>query len=270
VTASRREMDIRGEARLHNCVQAGDFYITHKSYTHDFEQSWHEHPEGSIDFILDGGGLGTYGGREIRSAAGMVEFFREGVRHRFRSDVTGIRSMHVVLPGEMLSGIAGLRHIGVEEMSHTRAIGLASRLLGELTRRDRSSCLEIESLSHELLDEVVGVVSTVDRRAGWIGAVRDVLHSVTDRGVTLGELSGVAGVSKGHLAREFRGAMGVSVGEYHRRVRIERAARELAQGDESIARIGFGCGFVDQAHFTRVFGELYGVTPGVFRASLKG
>lgn len=255
---------------MHARVNAGVFLISHKSYTHDFEQSWHEHPVASIDFVLAGGGDGTYGRRDVRSSPGLVGFFRDGMRHRFKSGVTGIRTMHVVIPGGLLDEIPGLRDSGVEELEHTRAVGLASRVLAELTRPDRSSVLEMESLAYELLDEVAGVFGRTRGRAGWIGVVRDYLHALHDRAVSLDELAGVAGVSRGHLARGFRGAMGMTTGEYHRRVRISRAARALAHTDAPIARVACGAGFVDQAHFTRAFGGHYGLTPGVFRAGVRG
>jgi len=266
----RSESDIGGSACVHARVDAGAFCITHKSYTHDFEQAWHEHEMASIDFVLGGGGNGTYGKREVRSSSGIVEFFRDGVRHRFRSGATGIRTMHVLIPPSMLKEIPGLRDTGVQELEHTRAVGLASRVLAELTQPDRSSRLAMESLAYELLDEVAGVLRRTRGRSGWIGVVRDYLHDLHNQAVSLDELSEVAGVSRGHLARGFRDAMGMTIGEYHRRVRISRAAMALAKSDEPIARIACGAGFVDQSHFTRVFGSHYGLTPGVFRAGLRG
>jgi len=266
----RSESDIGGSACVHARADAGAFCVTHKSYTHDFEQSWHEHPVASIDFVLGGGGDGTYGARDVQSSPGLVGFFRDGMRHRFRSGATGIRTMHVVIPSGLLNEISGLRDTGVEELEHTRAVGLASRVLAELTRPDRSSGLAMESLAYELLDEVAGVVGRPVRRAGWIGVVRDFLHEVHDQSVSLDELAEVAGVSRGHLARGFRGVMGMTTGEYHRRIRISRAARALAHSDTPIARIACGAGFVDQAHFTRAFGDHIGQTPGLFRAGIRG
>ena len=267
---SRKESDIGGSAKLLGSARAGSFLVTHKAYTNDFEQSWHEHPVGSIDFVLGGGGDGTYGKRDVQSSPGLVGFFRDGMRHRFRSGATGIRTMHVVIPAEMLNEISGLRDTGVEELEHTRAVGLASRVLVELTQPDRSSGLAMESLAYELLDEVAGVASRPARRAGWIGVVRDYLYEVHDQSVSLDELADAAGVSRGHLARGFRASMWMTIGEYHRRIRISRAAKALAHTNESIARIACGAGFVDQAHFTRAFRSHVGQTPGVFRAVLRG
>ena len=247
----------------------GGIRVTHKAYTHDFAQHWHEHESGSIDFVIEGGGVGTYAGREVVSAPGTVEFFREQVRHRFTAHGTGIRSMHVVLPERLLRGIKGLRHTAVEELRHTRAVVLASRLLCELQHSDTSTDLQIESLITELFDEVTQQTSRASARAGWLGTARDLLHDTLDEPVTLSDLAHRCNIDRAHLARTFKKRLGVSVGEYHRRLRLERAARMIAQGDESLVRIAHRCGFSDQAHLTRLFGGYIGATPAAYRAALR-
>lgn len=260
---------LSGIARLLHTTQAGDVVVTHKSYTHDFEQGWHEHENGTIDFVIQGGGVGTYAGREVVSSPGTLEFFREGVRHRFRAFPSGIRSMHIVLPGMMLREIGALRDSMIEELRHTRAQALGVRVLSELQSSDRSSPLEIEALVHELIDEVTHVASRPIARAGWIGCVRDLLHSAIDRPISLVQVAREIGIDRAHLARTFRSRVGMSVGEYHRRIRIEHAARLLAEGDEPIARIAQRTGFADQAHLTRQFRARFETTPSAYRHCLR-
>jgi AraC family transcriptional regulator len=48
--------------------------------------------------------------------------------------------------------------------------------------------------------------------------------------------------------------------------RIERAAPLLKQGDLAIVQVAHEFGFADQAHFTRVFKQVKGVTPKRFLA----
>ena len=62
---------------------------------------------------------------------------------------------------------------------------------------------------------------------------------------------------------------GRTIGEYVRRLRIERAARELSHGGSPIAAIGLRAGFFDQSHFSRVFRDHTGLTPAAFRAAAR-
>lgn len=266
----RISSDLSGEAHLLASMDVGPVRVTHKAYWNGFAQSWHEHESASIDFVLQGGGVGTYGGREVRSSAGRVEFFRGSLKHDFRSDAQGIRTMHVVIPESVIGEHGAVRDVAVEELLHSRAIGLSMKVLGELTDPDRSSALVMESMVWALLDEVCAFSSGRARRAGWMGRVRDCLHDVTDRSIELGELAEIAGVSRGHLARSFGAQMGMSAGEYHRRVRLAQSAEALSSSRKSISTIARENGFADQAHLTRVFADVHGITPARFRAALSG
>ncbi len=261
--------DLAGHATLLAEHWVGEIKVTHKAYTHNFKQHWHEHEAGSIDFVLEGGGVGTYAGREVVSTPGTVEFFREQLRHRFQSFGSGIRSMHIVIPAAMLRGLPQLRHTLVEELCHTRAVALASRVFAELHQPDASSSLQIESLVHELIDEVAGVASRPDPRAGWLGRARNLLHEHGDEPLTLSELADRVCIDRAHLARTFKQRLGMSVGEYHRRLRLEQAARMIAQSDEPLSRIAQRCGFSDQAHLTRLFRRYTGSTPARYRQALR-
>lgn len=261
--------DLAGHATMLAEHRVGGIKLTHKAYTHDFTQHWHEHEAGSIDFVLEGAGVGTYAGREVVSSPGTVEFFREEVRHRFRSFGSGIRSMHIVLPAAMLRGLPQLRHTLVEELRHTRAVALTARVFTELHRPDASSSLQIESLVYELIDEVTGVASRPDPRAGWLGRARNLLHEHCDKPLTLSVLAERVSIDRAHLARTFKQRLGVSVGEYHRRLRLEQAARMIAGSDEPLSRIAQRCGFSDQAHLTRLFRGHTGSTPARYREALR-
>ena len=61
-------------------------------------------------------------------------------------------------------------------------------------------------------------------------------------------------------------AFGCTVGEYLRRLRIERAAEQLSRGDAPLAEIALTAGFADQSHFSNVFrrrtGDLRRRPPG--------
>jgi methylphosphotriester-DNA--protein-cysteine methyltransferase len=77
------------------------------------------------------------------------------------------------------------------------------------------------------------------------------------------------GIHPAHLARTFRARYGRSIGDYVRRLRIERAAGELSDSSAAIAEIGLRAGFFDQSHLSRVFRDYTGQTPAAFRAAAR-
>jgi AraC family transcriptional regulator len=53
--------------------------------------------------------------------------------------------------------------------------------------------------------------------------------------------------------------------QYIARQRVESACRMMKSTDESLPRIAIACGLCDQAHFSRVFRRVLGVSPAVWR-----
>jgi AraC-like DNA-binding protein len=74
------------------------------------------------------------------------------------------------------------------------------------------------------------------------------------------------GWSRQHLARRFRGNVGVSPKAFARIARMQRALRVLAgESVASLAEVAARLGYFDEAHMARDFGSLAGVTPGQAR-----
>ena len=57
---------------------------------------------------------------------------------------------------------------------------------------------------------------------------------------------------------------------YVRKRRIERARSEVAAGKRPLSIIALDAGFADQSHFTKVFRQAFGETPGQYARSLRG
>ena len=92
--------------------------------------------------------------------------------------------------------------------------------------------------------------------------VRD--HCAED--LTLAKLAKVACFSKFHFHRIFRTALGETINQYVRRVRLEKAARMLTHNkDQSIIDIALDCGFSSSQNFAKAFKAHFGVTPTYVR-----
>lgn len=80
------------------------------------------------------------------------------------------------------------------------------------------------------------------------------------------DLVAESGFSHRHVVKVFREAVGVSPKTYLRLGRFNRTLHRLhATGTASLADIAAENGFSDQAHMTREFGAIAGVTPGRYR-----
>lgn len=91
-------------------------------------------------------------------------------------------------------------------------------------------------------------------------------------GFTVEQMAAHVGLSSSHFARLFRQACGMTPWAYVVKLRLERAARLLGEG-EAVSDVAVGCGFSDQAHLSRRFKQHYGTSPSAFalreRASVE-
>jgi AraC family transcriptional regulator len=59
--------------------------------------------------------------------------------------------------------------------------------------------------------------------------------------------------------------MGIAPYQYLIQQRVERAKRLLKQREMLISEIALDCGFANQTHLTKVFRQITGITPKVYR-----
>ena len=107
-----------------------------------------------------------------------------------------------------------------------------------------------------------------DTRSFYEQAVRRAIEMVVrdlDGALDLNALAKEAMLSPFHFHRVFRGMVGETPLEMHRRLRMERAAARLIESDVSITTIAFDAGYETHETFTRAFRAAFGCAPSEFR-----
>lgn len=85
------------------------------------------------------------------------------------------------------------------------------------------------------------------------------------RNVSLAELAALVGLSPDHFGVAFRTAAGKTPHQFLLHCRVEAAKDMLLREEASLSGIAVDTGFSDQAHFTRVFRRMTGLTPALWR-----
>ena len=102
--------------------------------------------------------------------------------------------------------------------------------------------------------------------SGRFTKVIEHLHHHYGDPVTSNQLATMAGLSVSQFERRFRDTFGTSPRQYLLRIRIDAAARRLAETDETVSEIAIECGFHDHAHLSRSFRKAMQTTPTRYRA----
>lgn len=107
----------------------------------------------------------------------------------------------------------------------------------------------------------------------YVARINRVIDFVQDNlGQELGveRLAAVAQLSPFHFHRIFRAMVGEPLGQFVRRLRLERAARRLCEApDRSITEIALDTGFASPASFAKAFRERFGVSASEWRERRK-
>jgi AraC family transcriptional regulator len=146
---------------------------------------------------------------------------------------------------------------------------LATRILRELAAPDAASSLALEGLVCALIGEISRTRPDERHRPLWVLRARDRLHAEYREPPNIAELAREAGVHRSHFSRAFRRYVGCTVADFVRRRRVEWAAEQLRERGYRLAELSLSAGFGDQAHFTRAFKRVTGVTPGAYRATVR-
>lgn len=86
--------------------------------------------------------------------------------------------------------------------------------------------------------------------------------------ITLQELADQAGMSKYHLCRGFKKAMGMSPMQFLTAMRVERAKKLLEESSLNVTLIALEVGFNDLSNFIEHFKKIVGFTPTAYKKSL--
>lgn len=93
------------------------------------------------------------------------------------------------------------------------------------------------------------------------------LHARYAEPLTTPDLAAMANLSVSQFERRFRKTFGTSPKQYLLRIRVDAAAKRLAETNDTVSAIAMDCGFHDHAHLSRSFRKLMHRTPTDYRAA---
>jgi AraC family transcriptional activator of pyochelin receptor len=100
-----------------------------------------------------------------------------------------------------------------------------------------------------------------------IQAARRLIETRWNEKLTLDSIALACGLNRSKLARGFRDMFGSSVSDLIVEQRLGGAKQMLVGTELPISAIGYRCGYLNNAAFTRAFSRRYGVAPSSFRAA---
>ncbi|KIX13912.1 AraC family transcriptional regulator [Dethiosulfatarculus sandiegensis] len=144
-----------------------------------------------------------------------------------------------------------------------------------LLERETQSKLAAQTCFIEVVAEIINRYAVFTEAASFKqpqnpGLIKKALEQIRDQArenLSLDDLARQAGLSKYHFLRLFKESTGLPPHAYQVQQRVELAKGFIEKGHD-LSQSAYKAGFSDQAHMTRQFRAILGVTPGSFRRSL--
>ncbi|MGH4027924.1 AraC family transcriptional regulator [Actinomycetota bacterium Odt1-20B] len=238
----------------------------------------HFHEEFTVGVCVGGSEIIDYRGGRLHLGPGSIVVLAPGEVHTGGPGPGGGYAYRALYPGSSLltEGTALLPHFRdpvIDDPELAAAIRLAHR---ELSADGAApDALEAESRLPWLLTALARrhgtarpLRETVPGAARIALEVRDRLADELLAPPTLAELAAPLGLSRYQLLRAFRDTVGLPPYAWLAQHRVTRA-RALLEAGHRPAEAAALVGFADQAHLTRWFRRVVGVTPAAYRTSVR-
>ena len=228
----------------------------------------HSHELAYFCLLLNGNYWEQSGRKRITYKPLTVMFHPPGTTHIDEVGPGGGRFFSVEVKSEWMDRLREcVGAIDLDSSLHEGDLAwLAMRLYREHKQADACSMLTIEGLVLEML-ATVGRMRDIGEQHGpaWLPRAMDLLNSEFRNNLRVKDIANEVGVHPFHLSRVFRTIHRQTIGEYVHKLRVSYACERLALPENDLAGVALAAGFADQSHFTRVFKNVTGITPGAYR-----
>ncbi len=244
--------------------------LTDTEYTHE-KVDWHYHEMPYFTFILQGNLIEGNKNEVYHCPAGSLIFHNWQEAHYNTKPKGYSRGFHIELENIWLRNTA----INLSELQGSIFISdpgnrlLFYRIFCEYKINDNNSAISINSLMLQLLDSLnTSRITELRKSPLWVKRIKEILRDSGYSGYSLIELSEILDIHPVHLSRDFPRYFHCTLGEYIRKLKVEKSLSCISNKNLSLTQIAYECGFSDQSHFTRCFKENIGISPHEYRKQL--
>lgn len=204
-------------------------------------------------------------------SSGDIDFVRENCKQQRFAETDGVGTLSrdpvTNLKYHFVVTTAFITRLCVEAgMELEQAFRLSDFYILKLDNiHTRSAVISLHD--HMVLD-FTGKMRILARSPGMSKPVTicvDYIYAHIKERITIEELAAYTGLSASYLSRLFKKETGVSVSDYVREKKIEKAQHLLKFCDYSLVEIANYLSFSSQSHFIQMFKDFTGMTPKKYR-----
>ncbi len=263
--------------------QKGEFYgqtnktislegitLTDTIYTHN-KVDWHYHENAYFTFILQGNVIEGNKKEVYNCSAGSLLFHNWQEPHYNIKPEGFTRGFHIELEKCWFDNLdfETINLQGSINIENPDLKFLLYKIFRETKFDDSSTQLSIQLLLLETLSKMLQNNKTETfKKPIWVSEINMILNDQFSDSLTLQYLSKTLNIHPVHLSRDFSKYFNCSLGEYIRKLKVQKSLQLISQKKLDLTTIAFDCGFSDLSLFTRCFKEINGINPSEYKKIL--
>ena len=242
---------------------ANGILVRETEYHNKVFEGWHYHKNYHLTFILQGGNREQRKNKELEALPGEIVFYESGELHRNFNTKHPSRNINIEIETRFFSGYdLDVTSFTAATLSYTNAKFALLKTYYECLTMDEGSQTAIHALLLSLMTSSDKIEKTDSH---WIKLVREILNDRWNEQIPLREIANLVQVHPVTVSKFFPKYFKCTLGQYVRRLRIDKATILLRTSQLSLTEIAYQCGFFDQSHFIRVFRQTTGFLPKEYK-----
>lgn len=233
--------------------------VTETEYTKKVSEDWHYHVNNHLSYILQGGNREQRKNLEDQVLPGKLMIYPAGMLHRNLNTAHPSKNINIEVDDKFLHH-HNLK-FSMSSSAHIKFIVL--KVYKECLVNDNDSETSIKALLLNAFEHQQGKSEHTSPK--WAAQIDEVLHDRWNENVSLAELSDELNLHPVTISKSFPKHFHCTLGEYSRKIKIDKAVAMIKDSNRSLTEIGLECGFFDQSHFIKVFKEITRFTPKEYR-----
>ncbi|WP_394750980.1 helix-turn-helix domain-containing protein [Spongiimicrobium salis] len=249
--------DIVRSHQMEGCTITNTVYAAKKN-----NPEWHYHENLHICFVFEGGKSQTKHQTRYSKKEGSIFFYHAEEQHRWISPTPIAKSANIEIEDSFLKEY-DLKQEDIKTAIHSNinAKALILKMQHELLQQHGGEYLS------KLLLELVSYQNEKKHASlpRWAELLMELLHDQWNESLSLQEIAIHVGAHPVTISKNFRKYFQCTLGEYQRKLKIEKSIDLIKNTDLSLSEIAFYCGFTDQSHFIRNFKQQTHFLPKGYR-----
>jgi AraC family transcriptional regulator len=239
--------------------------VVETEYQNKVYEGWHSHNNAHITLFLKGGTTEKRKSFSETVGPGSLLFYHSDELHLNQDTLFPSKNINIEIEENLIKELQLSEAIIKKSIENTTLTKfLILKIFKESMVADTFSGDTITMLFAQL-SNANNHLERFEKSPFWVKSLKELLNDCWNENPNLQDLSQVLNLNSITISKHFPKYFGCTLGEYMRRIKINRSLSLIQSNETNLTEIAFQCGFADQSHFIRTFKNQTGFLPKQFQ-----